>query len=371
MTDHHPKSGNEITLPWLNTMLTAQAPTSNATPAITGYRCEPIGETAGFLGDIVRVYLDWHAPGQGPGSIIAKFPTLRPANLATGKGLLAYERELRFYEAFSTHCPLQPPHFYGGADVSGQGDYLILIEDLMGARFVSQLDGLSFSDAELAVRGLASMHAQYWNDPKLDEPNALYQFSDWAPIYEPSIASGWPLFEGDFSDLIPKAMHPMFGPGNQMAGPIFHYFSQNRPKTLLHGDARMENICFDPVTGKPRMYDWQLAAAGPGAYDLMYFFANSIEPAELFDVGPGLIKDYHAALVAGGVIDYPLADLMQDLQLSACLLFGFASMVGNFLAGGGETERSIVAATTPRYWGVCQLLKVDEIIHDLPARLAS
>jgi hypothetical protein len=46
-------------------------------------------------------------------------------------------------------------------------------------------------------------------------------------------------------------------------------------------------------------------------------------------------------------------------------------MVGNFLAGGGETERSIVAATTPRYWGVCQLLKVDEIIHDLPARLAS
>jgi hypothetical protein len=177
MTDHHPKSGNEITLPWLNTMLTAQAPTSNATPAITGYRCEPIGETAGFLGDIVRVYLDWHAPGQGPGSIIAKFPTLRPANLATGKGLLAYERELRFYDAFSTHCPLQPPHFYGGADVSGQGDYLILIEDLMGARFVSQLDGLSISDAELAVRGLASMHAQYWNDPKLDEPNALYQFS--------------------------------------------------------------------------------------------------------------------------------------------------------------------------------------------------
>ena len=79
----------------------------------------------------------------------------------------------------------------------------------------------------------------------------------------------------------------------------------------------------------------------------------------------------HAALVAGGVTDYPLADLMQDLQLSACLLFGFASMVGNFLAGGGETERSIVAATTPRYWGVCQLLKVDEIIHDLPARLAS
>ena len=43
MTDHHPKSGNEITLPLLNTMLTAQAPTSNATPAITGYRCEPIG----------------------------------------------------------------------------------------------------------------------------------------------------------------------------------------------------------------------------------------------------------------------------------------------------------------------------------------
>ena len=371
MTDHHPKSGNEITLPWLNAMLAPQSPASNDSPAIIGYRCEPVGETAGFLGDIVRIQLDWRAPGQGPATLIAKFPTLRAANLETGKGLLAYERELRFYEAFSDRCPLQPPRFYGGADISGQGDYLILIEDLMGARFVSQLDGLSITDAGLAVRGLASMHAQFWNAPALDEPNALYQFSDWAPIYEPSIASGWPLFEGDFSDLIPKAMYPMFGPGNQMAGPIFQYFSKNRPKTLLHGDARMENICFDPVTGKPRMYDWQLAASGPGAYDLMYFFANSIEPAELSEVGPDMIKDYHAALVAGGVNDYALSDLNEDLQLSACLLFGFASMVGNFLAGGGETERSIVAATTPRYWGVCQLLNVGEIIHDLPARLAT
>ena len=369
--DGHPKSGNEITLPWLNAMLMQQIPSSNDPQTITGYRCESVGETAGFLGDIVRIYLDWAKAGQGPDTLIAKFPTLRPANLATGKGLLAYERELKFYEAFSTHCPLHPPRFYGGADVTGQGDYLILIEDLIGARFVSQLDGLSISDAALAVRGLASMHAQYWNDPKLDEPNALYQFSDWAPIYEPSIASGWPLYERDFGDLVPEAMYPMFGPGNQMAGPIFHYFSNNRPKTLLHGDARMENICFDAVTGQPRMYDWQLAAAGPGAYDLMYFFANSIEPVELAEVGPGLIADYHAALVAGGVKDYALTDLNQDLQLSACLLFGFASMVGNFLAGGGESERSIVEATTPRYWGVCQLLNVAEIIHDLPARLAT
>lgn len=371
MTENHPKSGADITLAWLNAMLTSQAQSTNDALQVTGYRCESVGETAGFLGDIFRVYLDWSVPGQGPESIIAKFPTLRTANLETGKGLLAYEREMKFYEAFSQDCPLNPPRFYGGADITGAGDYLILIEDLMGARFVSQIEGLPASDAVSSVRGLAAMHAQYWNDPQLDEANQLYQFSDWAPIYEPSIASGWPLFEGDFRELIPEAMYPMFEPGNRMTGPIFHYFSRYRPKTLLHGDARMENICFDPVTGQPRMYDWQLAAAGPGAYDLMYFFANSIEPVELTKVGDGLIAEYHARLVEGGVSNYSLEDLKQDLQLSACLLFGFASMVGNFLANGGEAERAIVSATVPRYWGVCELLNVAEIIHDLPARLAS
>jgi hypothetical protein len=60
---------------------------------------------------------------------------------------------------------------------------------------------------------------------------------------------------------------------------------------------------------------------------------------------------------------------MRDGQLAAVLLFGFCSMVGNFLSNGGETYYAIVSATTPRYWGVCHFFKVEEIIHSLDSRL--
>ena len=358
MQQSHPRSGGDITVPWINEMLVTKGGFSGA---VIAFSLEPVGETAGFLGDIVRITLSWDVAGSQPNSIIAKFPTIREANRETGKNLLAYERELKFYQHFSEGCPVNPPTFYGGVDVTGEQDFLILIEDLKAARFASQLEALSTQDARQAVLGLARMHAHYWQSPALAE---AHQFKDWAPIYGPSIASGWPLFEQDFGDLIPDEMYPMFEPGNRMAGRVFEYFSRARPQTLVHGDARIENICFDG-SNLPRMYDWQLASSGPGAYDLMYFFANSIEADQLAVVGQELVSLYFDGLVEGGVTDYSREDLNRDLQIASCLLFGFSSMVGNFLANGGEAERAIVAATTPRYWGTCQFFEVGDVIEGL------
>ena len=211
MAETNPRSLGELSLAWLN----AQAGLKQGRGAdphqndeysslrITDFKAEPVGETAGFLGDIGRIRLSWDPAGAGPESVIVKFPTLRISNLETGKGLLAYEREMRFYQNFSIDCPLSPPAFYGGSDVSGEGDYLLLMEDLESFRFVSQLDALSVQDASACMAGLARMHAYYWEKPELDVVDSLYQFSDWADIYAPIIATGWPLFQKDFGDLIP------------------------------------------------------------------------------------------------------------------------------------------------------------------------
>ena len=47
------------------------------------------------------------------------------------------------------------------------------------------------------------------------------------------------------------------------------------------------------------------------------------------------------------------------------LLFGFASMVGNFLCPPGEAEKNIVEATTPRFWAVMRHLKSTEVLERL------
>ena len=360
MVSQPPNHGEAITLEWLGETLSHL----NVGHTITAFSVSPVGETAGFLGDICRVDLTWSG-GEGLPSVIVKFPTVRPDNLETGRGLLAYEREAKFYLSHSEGCSLKPPACHAAVDVSGNGDFLLVIEDLVACRFVSQLDGIDEADAIRAVEGLATMHAQYWNDPTIQASDALYPFSTWADIYPPAIETGWPLYEAHFSYVIDDDLMPYFEAGNEASAAIFNFFAESRPKTLLHGDARMENVCFDPVTGAPRMYDWQLTSTGPAAWDLCYFFAQSLGETEWPDLGERCIAAYFKKLTEEGVANYSEADLRRDLQIASCLLFGFASMVGNFLCPPGEVEKNIVEATTPRFWAVMRHLKSAEVLERL------
>ena len=60
------------------------------------------------------------------------------------------------------------------------------------------------------MEGLATMHAQYWDDPEIQASDALYPFSTWADIYPPAIETGWPLYEAHFSYDIDDDLMPYF-----------------------------------------------------------------------------------------------------------------------------------------------------------------
>ena len=119
MASQPPNHGEAITLAWLVETLSHL----NVGHSITAFSVSPVGATAGFLGDIYRVELTWTG-GEGIPSVIVKFPTLRRDNLETGKELLAYEREAKFYLSHSKGCSLKPPICHAAIDVSGNGDFL-------------------------------------------------------------------------------------------------------------------------------------------------------------------------------------------------------------------------------------------------------
>ena len=362
-----PKQAEDLTREWFSEHLTEGV---FAGVGFASVEIQPVGSDVGFLGDICRVIPSYtEANGPWPKSLIAKFPTVRQANLETGRHLLAYEREALFYRHAANGCPADPPQHYFSIESDSPGDYLIFIEDLEGGRFVKQVDGLAFEDAIEAMAALARMHAHYWQSADIKNKPWLYDFSQWAQIYPASIESGWPLFERDFGYLISDHLKPVFPPGNAAAAQLFNYLSTDRPVTLIHGDARMENLCFDPVSGKARYYDWQLVSSGPAAYDVMYFIASGLEPEEILARGDELIQHYHKALLASGVTDYGLTDLKQDMELTTCLLFGFTSMVGNIMADPGEAERAVVEATFPRYQVMMELFNVRDIVPELHRRL--
>ena len=190
----------------------------------------------------------------------------------------------------------------------------------------------------------------------------LRPFSDYAEIYPAQIKSGWPLFQEKFSYTIRDDYADFYPLGNEMY-PAICRLLQTRPSTVLHGDARMENVAFSDQSGPEgvRFYDWQLSCSGPAAYDLMYFLFQSINVEDWGTMGEALIDSYHAEIVSAGIVDYSNDELRRDLSLSVCLMLGFTSMVGNLLPND-ESGHTVIKATMPRALNLFDVLELKKTL---------
>jgi hypothetical protein len=100
----------------------------------------------------------------------------------------------------------------------------------------------------------------------------------------------------------------------------------SRPKTLLHGDMRADNVFrTDPALGKSladstiTFIDWQIIHAGPPGPELAQAWMHSLEPEERRQ-DKDILKQYHDRLVqlnpAAAAYTYDM--LLEDYTLSFC-----------------------------------------------------
>jgi Ecdysteroid kinase-like family len=104
----------------------------------------------------------------------------------------------------------------------------------------------------------------------------------------------------------------------------------SRPLTLAHGDYRLDNMFFSRA-GSDRpviVCDWQSPSRSWAAYDLAYFLAGSLEPADRAKHEWNLAREYHERLLARGVTGYSWEMLREDYL--ACL----GVMMGIFVING-------------------------------------
>jgi hypothetical protein len=51
------------------------------------------------------------------------------------------------------------------------------------------------------------------------------------------------------------------------------------PRTIIHGDYRLDNLFFDHPDGSPvAAIDWQISSRGRGIFDVAYFISSSLDP---------------------------------------------------------------------------------------------
>ncbi len=342
-----PRTSEDITTNWLNEALTETGLLSGDN-AIVDFKIEPVGADLGYLSFLFRITPSYSkASIDLPATMIAKFPSTEEGSRRTGNGLRAYERESQFYKHCSHESPTAPPaHYYSCSDRSTD-DYLLIMEDLDGCRFVNQVDGVSRADALQCFKALAAHHALYWG--KTDQMDWAPAFSDYGDLYQPLLVAGAPQIQDNWGhDLLPTYVDHV-----DMA--LAKYTDVTRllqllPTTLIHCDPRIENIAFKGDL--PRFYDWQLMARGPAAYDLMYFFKQSMDVDIRRNCQDELFDAYLDVLAEHG-IDYSRTELLDDIGLATCTIWGFVAMIGNFFFRN-EVNDSIWDVTQPRFMAMIE-----------------
>lgn len=288
---------------------------------ISSFGLEQIGIGVGLLGRLYRVTLD----GDGPKSVVAKFPTLDDgARMNVIEPLRFYEKEVAFYSEVAPNAPFATPKVYAAEFDRDSGDFVLLLEDLGDRRMCDQTVGCAVADAEVAIDTMADMHAHWWGSDFADMP--------WLPNYaEPPFPQ---VIAGMFKQAWPRALEVLGG----YLSPTFRDYGDRyvdnvqwfmdeatlEPHTFAHGDFRLDNLFYADTEGHSplTLVDFQICFRGRAGYDLGYFLSQSLDTDVRRTCESSLIDRYRERLASHG-IDYAMDDLMLDYKrtIDYCFIY--------------------------------------------------
>jgi aminoglycoside/choline kinase family phosphotransferase len=359
-----PAGPDGLTREWLTDALRANGALTRG--RVTRVRIQQLGGEKGMTGQLARIHLDYDDGNEAaPRSLVAKFssPDLRIRALVHSAGF--YEREVRFYKQLAGRSPIHTPRCYFGAVQPSDGASLLLLEDLGGVGNGSWAAGCSVREAEIAVRAIASFHATWWQDPRLDGQRWL-ELPDVVSAEQAQVAvcEAWEPF---LARLGPQVSAEVLDAGawlRRRLGRLCAYLYQEAPRTVVHNDYQADNLFFPGAGGVPALtvVDWQVATRGRGVLDIAWLLGGNLDPADRRKHERDLLRTYHVQLVADGVPGYGLARCWDDYRLAMLHPISRIATTVGLGAVPADQERWYCNVLIPRY---CRAA------HDLAAGAAA
>ena len=324
-----PLSPDGVSAEWLGAVLGAD---------IDALEIEPIGTDSGFAGAARRLvprYSGTADAESAPASVIWKAPSAHAPTRRLLNRLGAYRAETNFYRRAAALSEIAPKPFFAEFDADS-GGFCLLLEDLSHMR---RTDGFSREDAFAVARTLGRLHASFCSEsgraaaswaPKFDDAAALFarlQTAAWRRM-PPAILDAAPRLAEIAQRIAPRTAEIKA----RLARPPF---------TLIHGDARADNLFFgDDGGGAPtvKAIDWQAVRLGRGGYDLAYFMATSLDAEVRRAIQDDLTLSYADALTAAGCRCHSADSLREDVRDSLLDMVGFLGIIAatlDFGAGRG------------------------------------
>lgn len=185
--------------------------------------------------------------------------------------LESYRVEANWYRRYAIHSTalLAMPRLYT-SHATGNEAWLIL-EDL-DTRFPVRKTYLSAADCQPCLQWLARFHAHYLE-------------SDGAGLWP--IGTYWHLQtrQDEFEAMANSDL-------KLAAVRLDERLNSCRYQTLVHGDAKLANVCFPAIAGDVAMVDFQYVGRGCGIRDVAYFLGSCLNEAECERYADHLLDSY-------------------------------------------------------------------------------
>eukprot|EP00184_Porphyridium_aerugineum_P000349 CAMPEP_0184698960 /NCGR_PEP_ID=MMETSP0313-20130426/5391_1 /TAXON_ID=2792 /ORGANISM="Porphyridium aerugineum, Strain SAG 1380-2" /LENGTH=319 /DNA_ID=CAMNT_0027157969 /DNA_START=25 /DNA_END=981 /DNA_ORIENTATION=+ len=194
--------------------------------------------------------------------------------------LRSYEVETNFYENWSMRCDskCKVPQFLGAKKLDHE--WWIVLEDLDRSGYSERADDYDKTGVKLCLEWLANFHATFLGET----PDGLWE-----------IGTYWHLATR------PDEHRDMGNEGGlkQAAVAIDRRLNECEFRTLVHGDAKIENFCFTRDMSSVAAVDFQYVGAGAGIKDVAYLLGSGwggIDEREFEKSQEQLLKLYFSEL---------------------------------------------------------------------------
>ena len=331
-----PQTPTSITSDWLTLALRRAGVLDRA--KVVAIDVQPVAAGSGFVGQTARLAIRYdHQETGAPLSVFAKLSSADPSVRQQLRRVGLYETEAGFYRDIAPQptFPLPIPRPYLSLYDDKTSECIVLIEDLGQAEFGDNLSGCSSTDARIAVRQLACLHAHFWEAPFLTQLPWLRALIDEAEARITLYRAMLPRFEQRCADFLTPSL---LRSAQRFAQVLPHYLDRmsSRPQTLTHGDFRADNFAFTTTRGGRgvTVFDWQVARRASGPRDLAYFLSGSLTVQQRRVTEESLLTLYYETLVGNGVGGYVVEDLRRDVQA------GLGAPLTTWVIAGGMLDFS-------------------------------
>ena len=240
-------------------------------------RLDPVQELWSGYGAIYRAHLK---DGPAPQVIVKHVaPPNRTAHPRGWDGDRSHQRKLRsyaieqhWYQHYATRCDdgCRVPLLIARASETHQ--WTFVFEDLDAAGFPERRRYLSLHDVHAGLTWLAHFHATFLNVT----PEGL-----------------WPVGTYWHLETRPDELQAIRDPRLREAAPLIDArLNQCSVQTLVHGDAKVANLCFPRQSGAVAAVDFQYVGGGCGMKDVSYFLGSCLTSQELEQHAPMLLDAY-------------------------------------------------------------------------------